>query len=268
MDVVHGIHALRPEHGRLFVVVGVFDGLHRGHAYLLRRLVSQALARNARPAVITFDSHPDEILTGSAPPLLIDPGERVDRLRAAGVAVTVVQHFDRALRETPYDEFVRLIAERVELAGFLMTPEAAFGYQRAGTPESLARLGMASRPAFDVAVVRPYVLDGRAVSSSEIRTAIAAGDLARARRLLGRSHATVGVPDGTTPGDLRFPMPVSLPPPGRYAAHVGPPWRPGWRGRAATAIVEGRHLRLVGDGLAGRERVAFAAPVERDGDGS
>ena len=72
--------------------------------------------------MITFDHHPDEVLTGQAPPLLLDPDERLERLAAAGVAVTVVQHFDAALRETPYDAFVGRIRDRVDLRGFLMTP--------------------------------------------------------------------------------------------------------------------------------------------------
>ena len=103
MDVVTGIDRLRPEHGRLFVVVGVFDGLHRGHRYLLRHLRREALRRAARPAVITFDAHPDEIIVGAAPPLLCDPDERLVRLAAAGVEVTVVQHFDDALRSTTHE---------------------------------------------------------------------------------------------------------------------------------------------------------------------
>ena len=77
MDVVTGVDGLRPEHGPIFAVVGVFDGLHRGHAYLLEHLVREAAARSARPCVITFDAHPDEVLTGSAPPLLIHPAERL-----------------------------------------------------------------------------------------------------------------------------------------------------------------------------------------------
>src|SRR5205085_12121705 len=98
--LVAGLDALRPGDGPLFLVVGVFDGLHRGHAYLLDRLRGEAAKRNARPAVITFDAHPEEILLGSAPPLLCDHDERLARLAAAGVQVTVVQHFDRALRMT------------------------------------------------------------------------------------------------------------------------------------------------------------------------
>ena len=256
MDVVPGLDRLRSDHGRLFLVVGVFDGLHRGHAYLLRRLVTGAAARGARPAVVTFDSHPDEILTGSAPPLLVDPAERVDRLRAAGIAVTVVQHFDAALRETPYDAFVARIADRTPVAGFLMTPDAAFGYRRGGTPETLAALGATSRPAFDVEVVPTYRLDGRTVRSADIRAAIAAGDLTGARRLLGRAHAVTGAPDPRT-GELRLEVPVALPPAGRYAVRVGAPWRPGWAARPAVARVGEGSVRLEGAAGTGPCRVAF-----------
>ena len=119
----------------------MFDGLHLGHEYLLRELARGAPERAAAPAVVTFDHHPEEVLLGAAPPLLCDPDERLARLEAAGVAVTVVQTFDVALRETPFEAFVRRIADRVDLAGFLMTPESAFGYQRAGTPETVAALG-------------------------------------------------------------------------------------------------------------------------------
>ena len=63
MDVVAGVERLRPEHGPLFAVIGVFDGMHRGHVYLLEHLVRVAKARQARPTVITFDHHPDEVLS-------------------------------------------------------------------------------------------------------------------------------------------------------------------------------------------------------------
>ncbi|HEX6868029.1 MAG TPA: hypothetical protein VF119_04440, partial [Candidatus Limnocylindrales bacterium] len=134
MHVVQGVEALRPTLGPAFVVVGVFDGMHLGHAYLLEHLVRGSVARGARPTVITFDAHPDEVLMGRAPALLLDPGERLERLETAGVAVTVVQHFDEALRRTPYDTFVERIRARVQLSGFLMTPDAAFGFERQGTP--------------------------------------------------------------------------------------------------------------------------------------
>jgi riboflavin kinase/FMN adenylyltransferase len=226
MRVVHGVEQLTPDIGAVFVVVGVFDGLHLGHAYLLRHLLSEAKSRDAAPTVITFDHHPDEVLTGKAPPLLLDARERLDRLAAAGVRVTVVQHFDETLRQTPYDVFVERIRERVDLRGFLMTPDAAFGYERRGTPDTLAELG--GRLGFDVVVVPPFALSGRAIRSSEIRTAIAAGDLAIAAELLGRPVSLTGIvadegPDGI---GLEFELPVALPPAGEYAGTVdGQPCR-------------------------------------------
>jgi riboflavin kinase/FMN adenylyltransferase len=220
MDVVEGVDALRHDQGPVFVVVGVFDGLHLGHAYLLAHLVSEAAARAARPTVITFDHHPDEVLVGHAPPLLLDPVERLERLEAAGVEVTVVQHFDAALRATPYDAFVERIRSRVALTGFLMTPDAAFGFERRGTPAALASLG--SRDGFEVVVVPPFTVDEQEVRSSTIRAAVTSGDLAAAAALLGRPVTVSGVAGDPAHGASRlvFDLPMALPPDGDYAAEI------------------------------------------------
>jgi len=231
MDVVAGVETLRPEHGPMFAVIGVFDGLHRGHAYLLEHLVRGASARGARPSVITFDHHPDEVLTGSAPPLLLHPDERLERLAEAGIEVTVVQHFDEALRRTTYDAFIDTIRRRTKLAGLLMTPDAAFGYQRRGTPEALASLGAAD--GFDVVVIEPYAIDGAPVRSTEIRAAIAGGDLAAAERMLGRPVALRGTNNG---GELTFDWPMALPPDGDYPSRI--------EGRATTLTVDDGRPRL------------------------
>ncbi|HEX5240412.1 MAG TPA: FAD synthetase family protein [Candidatus Limnocylindrales bacterium] len=245
MIVVEGVEALRPEHGRLFVVIGVFDGLHLGHAYLLEHLVREARGRDARPAVITFDHHPDEVITGAAPPLLVDPAERLERLAGSGVEVTVVHHFDRATRETPYDAFVRRIADRVDLAGFLMTPESAFGLDRGGTPDRVAALGR--ELGYDVAVVQTLELDGQPVRSTDIRASIARGDLARAARLLGRPYAVVG--EVRRGGRIAFPLPVALPATGAFQVVCDAERLP--------ARVDGAGLIVPRLGPARRRRVVF-----------
>lgn len=267
---LQGLAALRPGHGPLLGVVGVFDGLHRGHGYLLRELRRAAARLGAVPAVLTFDHHPDQIVAGAAPPLLVDPEERLVRLARAGVGVTIVEHFDEALRRTPYDAFVESIRDRTRLAGFVMTPDAAFGHQRLGTPAALAALG--ARDGFAVVVVPPFNLRGRQVRSTEIRSAIATGDLATARALLGRRVAVTGEVASRSSGGreatLRFGVPVALPPAGAYAATVEPAIAPGSRParprRAVARVVEDGTLRVHArsDALAGaRLRVAFVRPV-------
>jgi riboflavin kinase/FMN adenylyltransferase len=219
LRVVPGVDALVASVGPLFAVVGVFDGLHRGHLYLLEHLVRSAGERRARASVITFDSHPDEILVGKAPPLLLDPGERLERMAAAGVEVAVVQHFDDALRRTEFDAFIRMITDRTRLDGLLMTPDAAFGYERRGTPDALRELGKRVDPRFEVVVVPPFTIEGRPISSSEIRRRVLAGDLAGAEELLGRPYAVVG--ELGPHGRVRFQLPIALPPPGEYPCAEG-----------------------------------------------
>ena len=233
MQTVIGRASLEPASGPILVTVGVFDGLHLGHVWLLEQLVREARLRSVHPAVITFDAHPDAILLGQAPPLLMHPDERLRRLAELGVDVVVIEHFDDGLRRTPYDEFVAGIAARTALAGFVMTPDAAFGHERAGTPAALAELGR--REGFEVVLVPPFTLGGREVRSSEIRTAIATGDLAEAQRLLGRPYAVRGTLRAKT---LSFAMPVALPPPGGYDARVG--------GRPAEVTVGAGIVRVDG----------------------
>lgn len=260
MRIAHGLGQLHASEHPAFVVVGVFDGLHRGHQYLLSHLVEQAAARDARPMVLTFDHHPDEVITGSAPPLLCDPDERFARMEEAGVETVVVVHFDQRMRETTYDAFVAQLAARGPLAGFLMTPDAAFGYRRGGTPASLAALGR--EQGFDVVVVPPFELDGRPVRSTEVRAAIAAGDLDLAADLLGRLHTVVGEAfpeEGGEGSVLRFGLPVALPPDGAWGAMV----KSGGTGQFERVVLQDGRVHL-GDAGPGRTSVAFVgrAPVE------
>ena len=157
------------------------------------------------------------------------------------------------MRETTYDAFVAHLADRGPLAGFLMTPDAAFGYRRAGTPETLAALGR--ERGFEVVVVPPFELEGRQVRSTDVRTAIAGGDLDLAARLLGRLHTVVGeaIRDGEGSA-VRFPLPVALPPDGTWAAMIE---ADGMATLCEVEIDAGR-LRLPGVPVSGRARIALS----------
>jgi riboflavin kinase / FMN adenylyltransferase len=255
VDVARGLQDLPRSEDPVFVVVGVFDGLHLGHAYLLEHLVAEAARRGARPVVVTFDHHPEEVITGQAPPLLCDPHERLERLGAQGVGATVVVHFDQRLRETTYQDFVAAIADRAPLAGFLMTPDAAFGYRREGTPAALASLGLAR--GFDVVVVPPFALGGRSVRSTEVRSAIAAGDLGGAAELLGRPHTVIGVAsrdeEGSEDAVVAFPLPVMLPPDGRWPAVLDT----GTREHRVEVLVDGGRLIVPPIAAGSRVRIRF-----------
>ena len=90
MEVIQGIDGLTA-HARVCATVGVFDGLHRGHMQVLEVLDAVSRRLGAMPTVITFDPHPQAVVSGRAPDLIMDPSERLERLAAAGVGVTVVQ---------------------------------------------------------------------------------------------------------------------------------------------------------------------------------
>lgn len=183
---VDGIDAL-PAGIAIVTTVGVFDGVHRGHAAVVDALVACARAEGAVPVAITFDPHPRAVLTGRPPDLLCSVAERVRLLAALGVALVVVEPFTDALRALSADAFIDRVAAGRTLRGLVMSPESAFGHDRAGTRDAMA--ARAAREGWRL-VDAPLVEEaGERISSERIRRLLDAGDLAAAARLLGRSVA-------------------------------------------------------------------------------
>ena len=181
------------------VVVGVFDGVHRGHQRILERAVSIARARAARCVVVSFDPHPDLVLSKhfeSMPPLTPIP-ERRERLLALGADELEVLPFTRELASLATEEFVdQALVERHRIVTLVAGEDFALGKRRAGDITRLEQIG-ASR-GFDVVPVPLLVADGAPVSSSRIRGLLAEGRVAEAARLLGRRHGLSGI---VVPGD-------------------------------------------------------------------
>lgn len=226
MDRVAGIDELPPDL-RFVATLGVFDGLHRGHAAILRTLTRAAERLLGVPTVITFEPHPEAVLRGTPPLLLCDPAERMARLGAMSGGLVVVQRFDREFAAQTAEEFIDRLARGRDLAGLVMSPETAFGRDREGTLARIRRLSV--ERGFALAESPSLELGGERVSSTRIRQLIEAGRLADAAALLGRRYAVIGevVPGdrrgremGYPTANLAFDEPVVLPPNGIYATRV------------------------------------------------
>lgn len=184
--ILHEIDQL-PADVPLVVTLGVFDGLHVGHAHVLETLLDAAAEAAAVPVVITFDPHPDAVIRGDPPMLLCSLDERVERLLGAGVGIVVVQRFDEAFRRQSAAEFLDRLRLGRQLRGLVMSPESAFGHDRQGTIDLVRRLAAAEgwtlieTPILDI--------DGERVSSNRIRALLAEGRIDDAERLLGRPLA-------------------------------------------------------------------------------
>lgn len=177
--------------GRIVLSIGVYDGVHLGHAAVVAALLREAARLRALPAVLTFSPHPREVLGGAPPPLLVTVEHRLALLASLGVRLCIVLPFTRELAAMDAGEFVRgrlLVA--ADLAGIVVGPGFAFGRGRGGTVRLLRALGRSR--GFSVAVAGGRTAGGRKVSSTAIRGMVRRGDLAGASRLLGRPYSLRG----------------------------------------------------------------------------
>lgn len=217
------------EEGPLFsgaaVAIGNFDGVHLGHAHILRQAV-RAAAPDGPAVVLTFDPHPQAVVGDGAPAALSTAAKRYALMRSLGIDAVVRLHFDRAVAALPPERFVTDVLVRgLGVADVVVGDNFRFGHRARGTTDMLRRLGRQhSFTLHEMAAVRD---DGDIVSSSAIRQHLAAGDVTEAARMLGRKYCVVGtVVRGDGRGrKLGFPTAnvhpaegVLLPAPGVYAA--------------------------------------------------
>ncbi|MDE2860139.1 MAG: bifunctional riboflavin kinase/FAD synthetase [Chloroflexota bacterium] len=198
-----------PEHPpkeSALLTIGVFDGVHLGHRYLLERLREAAAREGALSAVLTFTNHPRTVIRpGDCVPYITPVDDRLELLRQEGVDLVIPLTFDEELSRLKAHEFVDLLRERVNMGGLVMGNSFAMGHQRGGTPETLAQMGRDK--GFSTTVVESASSQGEEVSSTAIREAITSGDVSRASRMLGRKFVLRGeVVRGQARGrELGFP---------------------------------------------------------------
>lgn len=229
--------ALPPDVPWTAITVGTFDGVHRGHQFLLGALAQAARERQLKSLLLTFDPHPLEVVNPTAAPLLLTVGdEKLEVISESGIDYLAVVPFTRALANLDAETFVRdVLCRNFRMQYLMMGHDHGFGRNRSGNAATMQTLG--KELGFEVDVRPPIgVGDGPPVSSTAIRRAIAGGDLDRARTALGRSYSvsgrvTAGDQRGATLGfrTINVPLPSHrklLPPFGVYAVRVQTPRGP------------------------------------------
>jgi riboflavin kinase / FMN adenylyltransferase len=216
MVVTHG--ALQPARGRCALTIGNFDGVHRGHRALLERVVAKARELDLASCVLTFEPHPREFFApAEAPARLTRLRDKLELLASACAERAHVVRFDARFAALSAERFVEEVLVRgLGVRSLLVGRDFRFGARRAGdfaTLEALAR-----RHGFELEAMPDVAAEGARISSSAARAALAAGDFARAERLLGHRYFISGrVVHGAKLGrDLGFPT-------ANIALHRSPP---------------------------------------------
>jgi riboflavin kinase/FMN adenylyltransferase len=226
---------------RAWLTVGVFDGLHRGHQELIRRLVSGAQAAGAPAVVLTFHPHPAVVLGRQADlSYLTLPDEKAALLGELGVDRVITLPFTPELASQSAEAFMQAVSSSLGVEQLLIGYDFALGRNREGNAARLTELG--ERFGYRTGIVPPFQVDGRVISSSGIRSRLLAGQVAEAAADLGRTYRLGGpVVHGDGRGrhiqvptaNIAFPPEKLAPANGIYATWA---WLDGQRFAGATNI--------------------------------
>ncbi|MBE5800551.1 MAG: riboflavin biosynthesis protein RibF [Clostridiales bacterium] len=212
--------------GETVIAFGMFDGVHEGHARLMRKANELAAMHDLTSVVYTFSSHPMATFAPDrVPPQLETRSEKVCAIARMGVDVAVLRPFDRAYAALSPEEFVRSFVHTLHPRHVVIGFNYSFGSKGAGRAQDMIALG--EKYGFETHVVDEVQMDGLPVSSTRIRGEIAKGDMEEAARLMGRPYVLCGVVEhGKKLGrqldfptaNLRWDVSKALPPKGVYAA--------------------------------------------------
>jgi riboflavin kinase/FMN adenylyltransferase len=193
MHIIRDLSALPPDARGGAVSIGNFDGVHRGHVAIVRRLIERADAVGGPAIVFTFDPHPVRLLRpDQCPPPLTWTERKAQLLAAQGVDWIVAYPTDEALLALSAVEFFdEIVLAKLSAKALVEGPNFFFGHHREGNVERLAELSRDAGISLDV--VKPVVLDGAIVSSSRVRELIRLGNVEEAAKLLSAPYRIRGM---------------------------------------------------------------------------
>lgn len=207
MELIRGLHNLRPRHRGCVLTVGAFDGVHRGHQEMIRVLRERAVGSGLPATAMAFEPTPREFFARGTPPARLTRfRERFDAFERYGVERFVCMPFNERIRSLRPDEFIeQVLWQGLGVKHMVVGHDFRFARNHEGTVDTLRSAG--AKFGFEVTEVPPFEIDGERVSSSLIRQALDVGDMTRAAKLLGRPYRITGkVVDGQKLGrKLGFP---------------------------------------------------------------
>jgi riboflavin kinase/FMN adenylyltransferase len=208
MQVYRSLSELPATFGPSVATIGNFDGVHRGHQWVIGEVIARARALKARSLAITFDPHPAHVLRPETGQPLITPlAQKLDLLASTGIDAVLVLPFTQELSRTSARSFAEeVLKRRLNILELHEGENFRFGYRAEAGVESLDALGR--ELGFRVSIYSPRMLRGHAVSSSRIRQLIAAGDVSHARALLGRPFTITGTPASGRGYGTRYTVPT------------------------------------------------------------
>lgn len=192
MHILRSLDSIPNTLRRGAITVGNFDGVHRGHAKIIQRLVDKASQCGGPAVALTFDPHPVRILRPEhAPPPLTWTDRKAELLKELGIDAVLAYPTDKAFLDlTPREFFDRIVRGSLDARAMVEGPNFHFGRNRSGDTVLLEQL--CAEAAVDVEIVDPVVIDGQIVSSSRVRLCVAEGRIEEACRLLTRPYRIRG----------------------------------------------------------------------------
>ncbi len=174
------------------LTIGNFDGVHRGHQALLKKLVATAKAQNLQSCVMTFEPHPIEYFAPEkAPSRILSLRDKLEALAKVGIDQVLVVHFNQHFANLSPEEFVKtILVQGLQVKSILIGDDFHYGAKRAGNFSTLQEAGKVE--GFSVERMDTLMESNERISSSAIRTALEQGHLEKARQLLGRPYMLSG----------------------------------------------------------------------------
>ena len=193
MHTVMGIENFTDKIKPVYLALGNFDGVHKGHQSLIKALVEKAITNGGQAVAFIFEPHPAQVLTPDrAPRLLLTPCRKAKLLEKMGLDFLIYHPFTREIAAWSPDQFVKkILIQELQIREVFVGFNYTFGHRGAGTPELLEQMG--EQQGFGVNIIEPVKYGGETISSSLVRKSLEEGDIMTANQLLGYYPVIEGI---------------------------------------------------------------------------